>query len=129
MNDIAQKSSVLSNADDAVALLLKSAGYVLTRENAERMIQYVRHAHEPPAGTAQQPLLARPRSEWHEDTGPVLWWHFPIDSPPFSGTPNDSDWPERDDQEYPVEDGYYTHWTPIVIPTGCSGSTNCEGQS
>ncbi len=49
--------------------------------------------------------VARPISEWHEDSGSALWWRFPIEEPPYSGTPLDSDWP-----------GYHTHWTPIVCP-------------
>lgn len=51
-------------------------------------------------------LIARPESEWHEETGNVLWWNFPIDEPPYAGTPLDSDFPE-----------YKTHWTPIENPT------------
>lgn len=57
---------------------------------------------------------ARPRSEYHEDFGPVLWWHLPIAEPPFVGQPSDDRWPE--------EDGYYTHWSPIPLPAfngGC----------
>jgi len=49
--------------------------------------------------------VARPISEWHEDYGNALWWRFPIDEPPYSGSPLDDDWP-----------GYHTHWTPIVCP-------------
>jgi hypothetical protein len=45
---------------------------------------------------------AQPLDVWHEDVGPVLWWCFPIDEPPWVGGPNDSDWP-----------GYHTHWTPL----------------
>jgi hypothetical protein len=48
---------------------------------------------------------ARPIDEWHEDIGPVLWWRFPVDEPPYAGSPLDTDWP-----------GYHTHWTPIEIP-------------
>ena len=65
----------------------------------------------------------RPRElhEWSETDGPVLWWKFPIDEPPYVGTPNDlgftvemhahvgmvarglvGGWP-----------GYHTHWTPL----------------
>lgn len=43
---------------------------------------------------------ALPLDEWHEDDGDVLWWKFPIEEPPYVGTPNDEDWP-----------GYHTHWT------------------
>lgn len=49
--------------------------------------------------------VARPISEWHEDRGSALWWRFPVEEPPYSGSPLDSDWP-----------GYHTHWTPIVCP-------------
>lgn len=45
---------------------------------------------------------ARPLDDWHEDDGPALWWRFPVNEPPYAGTPLDSDWP-----------GYHTHWTPL----------------
>lgn len=48
---------------------------------------------------------ARPLKEWHEDIGDVLWWKFPIEEPPYVGSPLDLNWPS-----------YHTHWTPIVIP-------------
>jgi hypothetical protein len=51
-------------------------------------------------------LRARPIDEWHEDIGDVLWWFFPIEEPPYCGTPNDSDWPGS----------YLTHWSMIPIP-------------
>lgn len=54
-------------------------------------------------------LMARPLEDWHEDIGAVLWWKFPIDEPPYCGSPLDTDWP-----------GYHTHWTPIQIPVGCA---------
>jgi hypothetical protein len=48
---------------------------------------------------------ARPKREWHEDYGPVVWWAWCgaawAGEPAWIGTPNDSDWP-----------GYHTHWTP-----------------
>ncbi|MBF5091956.1 hypothetical protein F1640_18550 [Novosphingobium sp. NBM11] len=31
----------------------------------------------------------RPLHEWHEDYGNVLWWLWPIDEPPYVGTPLD----------------------------------------
>ena len=48
---------------------------------------------------------ARPLDEWHEEMGAVLWWRFPVDEPPYVGSPLDTDWP-----------GYHTHWTPIEVP-------------
>lgn len=45
-----------------------------------------------------------PLSEYHEDTGPVVWWTWQdglwLGEPSWIGTPTDSDWP-----------GYHTHWT------------------
>lgn len=54
-------------------------------------------------------ISAKPASLWHEDIGPVLWWHFPIAEPPYAGTPLDDTWPDGDNN-------YYTHWTDIVTP-------------
>lgn len=47
----------------------------------------------------------RPLEEWHEDYGDVLWWKFPVEEPPYVGSPLCEDWP-----------AYHTHWTPIVVP-------------
>ena len=46
--------------------------------------------------------VARPEAEWHDDHRNVVWWKFPVDEPPFVGSPLGSDWP-----------GYHTHWTPL----------------
>lgn len=46
---------------------------------------------------------ARPLADWRPEHGPVLWWAFPVQEPPWAGTPGDSDWP-----------GHVTHWTPLV---------------
>lgn len=35
----------------------------------------------------------RPFEAWGEDHGPVLWWLWPIEQPPYCGTPLDDDWP------------------------------------
>lgn len=48
---------------------------------------------------------ARPASEWHEGIGDALWWKFPVNEAPYSGSPLDTEWP-----------GYHTHWTPIPSP-------------
>ena len=58
--------------------------------------------------TIEQPQwisCARPLEEWGEDYGDVLWWKFPIEEPPYVGSPLDLNWT-----------GYHTHWTPIVVP-------------
>ncbi|UZW54015.1 hypothetical protein NUH86_10760 [Sphingobium sp. JS3065] len=31
----------------------------------------------------------RPFHEWHEEDGPVLWWLWPIEQPPYVGSPLD----------------------------------------
>lgn len=49
--------------------------------------------------------IARPRAEWHEDDGPALWWKFPVEEPPYAGSPLDDGFPD-----------YVTHWTPIDVP-------------
>lgn len=54
--------------------------------------------------------IPRPINEWHEDKGDVLWWSFPIEEPPYYGSPVDSDWPD-----------YHTHWTPLIIPEEPNG--------
>jgi hypothetical protein len=81
-------------------------------------------------GPAPVAEVARPRSEWHEDLGDVLWWVFDSDGNPMEapwvGTPlvlghpvalhagqgalkdpvlfrgHIGGWP-----------GYHTHWTPL----------------
>jgi len=47
----------------------------------------------------------RSLDDWHENYGSVLWWKFPIEEPPYCGSPLDSDWPD-----------YHTHWTPLLTP-------------
>jgi hypothetical protein len=79
-------------------------------------------------GILRAELEARPLSEWHEDDGPVLWWKFPIDEPPYVGTPLDKGAPISVRLEFMGETkfsgivrpggwpGYHTHWTPLIIP-------------
>lgn len=42
---------------------------------------------------------------WNEDVGDVLWWNFPVEEPPYCGTPLDEDFPK-----------YKTHFTTIDMP-------------
>ena len=58
-------------------------------------------------GELEDSLEPKLLEEWHEDIGTVLWWRFPIQEPPYCGSPLDSSW----------IDDYYTHWTPITIPS------------
>lgn len=82
-------------------------------------------------------IIARPLAEWHEDMGPMLWWKFPIDEPPYVGSPLDLGITveahtttriiTQVDQSHDPEPvitrtdvggwpGYHTHFTPIQIP-------------
>lgn len=61
--------------------------------------------HHPDAKAGMGARQARPISEWHEDMGPVLWWKFPVDEPPYCGTPLDAGW-----------HACHTHWTPLIVP-------------
>jgi hypothetical protein len=62
---------------------------------------------------AQPAPAAVPLDEWHEDDGDMLWWRFPVEEPPWCGTPTQSDWP-----------GYHTHFTPIIVPSAPIASPN-----
>lgn len=61
-------------------------------------------------------VAARPLKEWHEDYGDVLWWKFPIEEPPYVGSPLDCNW-----------SGYHTHWTPIEVPEPPNGGADMRG--
>ncbi|WP_270501095.1 hypothetical protein [Enterococcus avium] len=50
-------------------------------------------------------VVADLAEKWHEDIGPVLWWDFPVEEPPYCGTPLDDDFPK-----------YKTHFTELHIP-------------
>lgn len=62
-----------------------------------------------PGRLTVKPLFSRPMamalSMWTEDVGDCLWWRFPVEEPPYVGSPLDTDWP-----------GYHTHWTRIHVP-------------
>ncbi len=100
-----------------------------TDERAPTRSDWYQAIHQ--ARQALAPDVAIPGEQYHEDDGPVLWWRFPqapqarqalgpdvaipdeqyyVVEPPYSGTPNDCDWP-----------GYHTHFTPLppapVAPT------------
>jgi hypothetical protein len=74
-------------------------------------------------------MIARPINEYHEDMGDVLWWKFPINEPPYVGSPNDLGQTvevtikaARVDKIMRIKiggwSGYHTHWTPLPeMPT------------
>jgi hypothetical protein len=62
----------------------------------------------------------RPIQEWDEEIGPVLWWEFPVEEPPYLGTPFDQGFPIEvmiDGESFSKMvggwPGYHTHWTPL----------------
>lgn len=61
-------------------------------------------------GNTHEMYEVRPRSEWHEDYGDVLWWRFPIVEAPYVGSPLCDSWTEHE------LEGFYTHWSAIPIP-------------
>ncbi len=61
--------------------------------------------HHPDTAAGIAARKAIPLSDWHEDIGAALWWRFPVEEPPYCGSPVCDDWP-----------GYHTHWTPILVP-------------
>ena len=48
---------------------------------------------------------ARLAEHWSEDIGNVLWWDFPVEEPPYCGTPLDEHFPK-----------YKTHFSMIDMP-------------
>jgi hypothetical protein len=47
----------------------------------------------------------KPIEEWHEDDGDCLWWKFPVEEPPYCGSPLELDFPN-----------YVTHYTKFSCP-------------
>lgn len=52
-----------------------------------------------------QKVKARLAKHWDEYLGDCLWWNFPVEEPPYCGTPLDDDFPK-----------YKTHFTELHIP-------------
>jgi hypothetical protein len=61
--------------------------------------------------------VLRPAAEWHEDFGPVLWWHLPIQEPPEVGYGPGADECNADGTPTTcarlLEEGFLTHWSPL----------------
>ena len=51
------------------------------------------------AAVKREVLKLRPYSEWHEDQGAVLWFHFPLCEPGYFGDPLINDWPYDEEDE------------------------------
>lgn len=56
-------------------------------------------------GELEDSLEPRPIEEWDEEEGFCLWWFFPIQEPPYCGSPLCNDFPE-----------YVTHFTKLILP-------------
>lgn len=61
---------------------------------------------------APPPDAVHPADEWHEDHGPVLWWHLDewgaIAEPPIVCFGTELEYQEP----WP---GYYSHWSPLPV--------------
>lgn len=55
--------------------------------------------------TLKQIIEPKPLEDWGEDFGDCLWWSFPIEEPPYCGSPLDCDFPD-----------YVTHFTRFIVP-------------
>ena len=56
-------------------------------------------------GELEEALEPKRLDEWHEDFGDCLWWKYPMEKPPYCGTPLDEYFPE-----------YVTHFTRLIMP-------------
>ena len=68
-------------------------------------------AASPAAAAERLGIMAQPADEWCEEYGDCLWWSFPIEEPPYLGTP--ISWDRHGDPTVPDE---CTHFTRIYLP-------------
>lgn len=61
-------------------------------------------------------VVARPYDERGEDYGEALWWSFPIEEPPYLGSPI-----SYHADGSPTVPEWCTHWTPVFIPRDPNG--------
>lgn len=100
MNGFLSELRAVVNKQRRLARGLKNAGC------ATLMTEFVTEFEAVIARHEQSGPVAKTLDEWHEDFGDALWWRFPIDEPPYCGSPLWDDWP-----------GYHTHWTEIPVPS------------
>ncbi|MGL4571746.1 MAG: hypothetical protein ACRCVJ_11855 [Clostridium sp.] len=93
LNKFETKLNTDNYMKDDVRELLNYA-FKLVEEN-ERMIAEFTVDNKP-----------EPIEEWHEDMGDCLFWKYPVEEPPYCGTPLDIGFIEE----------YYTHFTRLLIP-------------
>lgn len=75
--------------------------YPETAQNLRITLDHAVYGHE----AEPQKVKARLAKHWDEDLGDCLWWDFPVEEPPYCGTPLDVDFPK-----------YKTHFTELYIP-------------
>ena len=68
-------------------------------------------ARDPYEAARKVGIEARPADDWDEEHGDVLWWSFPIEEPPYLGSPISF---HRDGS--PTVPDHCTHWTPVFVP-------------
>lgn len=69
-------------------------------------------ARNPREAETKVGIVARPAEEWHEDYGDALWWSFPVEEPPYHGSPICYHADGR-----PTVPDWCTHWTPYFVPS------------
>ena len=74
---------------------------------SDKAIELIKKIDESESRQLDEPtkVIAHLAEHWDEDTGDVLWWNFPVEEPPYCGTPLDDDFPK-----------YKTHFTTIDMP-------------
>lgn len=74
---------------------------------SDKAIELIKKIDESESRQLDEPtkVIAHLAEHWDEDTGDVLWWNFPVEEPPYCGTPLDEHFPE-----------YKTHFTTIDMP-------------
>lgn len=68
---------------------------------AAKVRELLEQLDEPQADKVEAHLA----EHWNEDIGDVLWWNFPVEEPPYCGTPLDEHFPK-----------YKTHFSMIDMP-------------
>ena len=62
----------------------------------------------------------RPAAEWHDDHGPVLWFHLPVQEPPYVGSGPGAGEQNRHGNPTTcarlIEEGWLTHFSPLPDP-------------
>lgn len=56
-------------------------------------------------------IVAIPADDWYEDYGDALWWSFPVEEPPYHGSPI-----SYHADGSPTVPEHCTHWTRYFVP-------------